>query len=63
MTRVVAEAVLSMHFARFWRIPDVYVAIDDVTTPYESQYVIVPVIIWFRNLSIVTHSVSTRESI
>ena len=34
------------------RARDVYAIIDDVTTPYEPLYVIVSVIVWFRNLSI-----------
>ena len=33
---------------------DVYAIIDDVTTPYEPLYVIVSVIVGFRNLSNVT---------
>ena len=34
------------------RARDVYALIDDVTTPYEPLYVIVSVIVGFRNLSI-----------
>ena len=33
------------------RARDVYAIIDDVTTPYEPLYVIVSVIVGFRNLS------------
>ena len=36
------------------RACDVYATTDDVTTPYEPLYVIVSVIVWFRNLSNVT---------
>ena len=36
------------------RVRDVYAIIDDVTTPYEPLYVIVSVIVGFRNLSIVS---------
>ena len=35
------------------RARDVYAIIDDVTTPYEPLYVIVSVILGFRNLSII----------
>ena len=39
-------------WARESRARDVYATTDDVTTPYEPLYVIVSVIVWFRNLSI-----------
>ena len=35
------------------RAHDVYPTIDDVTAPYESLYIIVSVIVEFRNLSVV----------
>ena len=54
MTRAKHEFCTDTFRLTIWELHarDDYATIDDVTTPYEPLYVIVSVIVYFRNLSI-----------